>query len=473
MKFNKKYIGKIFRDFLTKKSNQISKNKTEIKNLVRESKLYEIYKINIKERLFAEKINFKNFGLQNLNSKKLRQIFSKDGFNNLQDKVEVAFKKITFDESLLKQSDFWLKSVTWALVGTSTFGLAWLGLAKTDEVVMAIGKLEPKGDVKEIQIPIGGVIDEILVKSGDKVQKDQILVQLDKETTFEEFKALEYALVKKELQLEKNLSILNLKNSQIEQESSIISEQIRNAKEKKEINSYLLTQLENLHNEGGISKFQYLEQKMKHSEVISDLSKLTIERDRKLNILAQEIEQLESDQARIRSEIVGLKSKLIGTSVTLKYQSLKAPVSGIIFDLKPTTEGYVAQSSEPIMKIVPFNDLEADIEIPSNKIGFVKVGMPVEINIDSFPSSDFGVLNGKIKSIGSDALVPSQLEQRPDYRYPAIVELDTQKLELKNGKSLPLQVGMSLSTNIKLRKVSYLKLLLGGFSRKVDSLKNF
>ena len=473
MKFNKKNIGNFFKDFLTKKSDQISKNKSEIKNLVRESKLYEIYKINIKNRLLAKKINFKKFGLQNLNSKNLRQIFSKDGFNNLQDKVEVAFKKITFDESLLKQSDFWLKSVTWALVGTSTFGLAWLGLAKTDEVVIAIGKLEPKGDVKEIQIPIGGVIDEILVKSGDKVQKDQILVQLDKETTFEEFKALEYALAKKELQLEKNLSIFNLKNSQIEQESSLITEQIRNAKEKKEINSYLLTQLENLYYEGGISRFQYLEQKMKHSEVVSDVSKLTIEKERKLNVLAQEIEQLESDQARIRSEIVGLKSKLIGTSVTLKYQSLKAPVSGIIFDLKPTTEGYVAQSSEPIMKIVPFDDLEADIEIPSNKIGFVKVGMPVEINIDSFPSSDFGVLNGNIKSIGSDALVPSQLEQRPDYRYPAIVELDTQKLELKDGKSLPLQVGMSLSTNIKLRKVSYLKLLLGGFSRKVDSLKNF
>ena len=31
------------------------------------------------------------------------------------------------------------------------------------------------------------------------------------------------------------------------------------------------------------------------------------------------------------------------------------------------------------------------------KIGFVKVGMPVEISIDSFPSSDFGVLEGKVK----------------------------------------------------------------------------
>ena len=90
--------------------------------------------------------------------------------------------------------------------------------------------------------------------------------------------------------------------------------------------------------------------------------------------------------------------------MTLKYQSLKSPVAGIVFDLKPTTEGYVAQSSEPIMKIVPYDDLEADIEIPSNKIGFVKVGMPVEISIDSYPASDFGSLKGKIESIGSDVL---------------------------------------------------------------------
>ena len=150
---------------------------------------------------------------------------------------------------------------------------------------------------------------------------------------------------------------------------------------------------------------------------------------------------------------------------------MESPVTGIVFDLKPTTEGYVAQSSEPIMKIVPFDDLEADIEIPSNKIGFVKVGMPVDISIDSFPSTDFGVLQGKIKSIGSDDLVPSQADQRPEYRFPAVVQLDNQKLKLKNGKSLPLQVGMSLTANIKLRKVSYIKLILRGLSNRVDAIK--
>ena len=164
---------------------------------------------------------------------------------------------------------------------------------------------------------------------------------------------------------------------------------------------------------------------------------------------------------------------MIAAKVTLKYQSLKSPVSGIVFDLKPTTEGYVAQSSEPIMKIVPFDDLEADIEIPSNKIGFVKLGMPVEINIDSFPSSDFGVLEGKVKKIGSDALAPSQIEQRTEYKYPATIELEEQTFKLQDGSSLPLQVGMSLSANIKLRKVSYLQLLFSNFEKKTDALKSF
>ena len=107
----------------------------------------------------------------------------------------------------------------------------------------------------------------------------------------------------------------------------------------------------------------------------------------------------------------------------------------------------------------------------TDKIGFVKVGMPVEISIDSFPASDFGVLEGKVKKIGSDALPPSQIDQRTEYRFPATIRLENQSLKLDDGSSLPLQVGMSLSANIKLRKVSYLRLLLSNFKSKADSLK--
>jgi len=392
-------------------------------------------------------------------------------FNKAQDKIEKSFKTISFDESLLKQSGFWLKSVTWTLISTSTFSLLWLGFAKTEEVVVAIGKLEPKGDVKDIQIPIGGVIEEILVESGDNVEKNQVLVQLDREASLEKFKSFQNALDEKELQLEKNNSILSLKREQKQQELTLINEKIRSTAEKKEMNLELLNKLEELYQEGGISKFKFVEYKIKHDSIESELSKLKIEKEISAGVINQELKKLESQQALIRAEIASLKSELIAAKVTLKYQSLLSPVSGIVFDLKPTTEGYVAQSSEPIMKIVPFDDLEADIEIPSNKIGFVKVGMPVEISIDSFPSSDFGVLKGNVKRIGSDALAPSQLEQRTEYKFPATIELEEQIFKLQNGSSLPLQVGMSLSANIKLRKVSYLQLLFSTFDNKTDALK--
>lgn len=121
------------------------------------------------------------------------------------------------------------------------------------------------------------------------------------------------------------------------------------------------------------------------------------------------------------------------------------------------------------MKIVPYNNLRAKVEIDSSKIGFVSVGKPVDLSIDSFPSSDFGVLHGTVTRIGSDALPPDQLKQT--YRYPAEIELASQQLNVRSGAKLPLQVGMSLTANIKLRKVSYLQLLLGEFKDKTESLR--
>ena len=414
------------------------------------------YTSKIKDKV---KLGLKDFGIDEYAYKAQKYL------NKAQDKIEKSFKQISFDESLLKQSSFWFKSVTWTLIGTSSFALIWLGVAKTDEVVVALGKLEPKGDVKDIQIPIGGVIEEILVESGDRVDANQILVQLDKEASFEKYKSFQNALEEKEFQLEKTSSILSLKRDQKEQELLLVQEKIRSSTEKKDMNLVLLNKLEELYEEGGISKFKYFEYKINYDDIVSKLSQLKIEKERSAGLLNQEIKKLESEQARIRAEIASLKSELIAARVTLKYQSLKSPVSGIVFDLKPTTEGYVAQSSEPIMKIVPFDDLEADIEIPSNKIGFVKVGMPVDISIDSFPSSDFGVIVGNVKKIGSDALPPSQIDQRTEYRFPATIRLENQSLKLEDGSSLPLQVGMSLTANIKLRKVSYLQLLFNSFEK--------
>ena len=67
--------------------------------------------------------------------------------------------------------------------------------------------------------------------------------------------------------------------------------------------------------------------------------------------------------------------------------------------------------------------------------------------------------------------IPKSISDQLGPYFPGRIKLDTQTLILRNGRILPLQVGMSLKANIKLRRVSYLKLLLGTFKDKSDSLK--
>jgi HlyD family secretion protein len=359
------------------------------------------------------------------------------------------------EEVVLQQSRFLARTLTWALIGCTGFALAWLSLAQTEEVVVAPGKLEPIGDVKTIQVPVGGVLDEMLVKDGERVGKGQVLMRLDNEAT----KDRELSLIKtisakqqqqqlKEVELQRYLNFNDTEQAVLRQ--NLVLEQ------------EILGRLESLKKVGASAELQYLQQRNRVRDVEGELAKTSVDRQRQVAILEQSVQQL-------RGELADLQSKLTELRVNIRYQDIRSPVDGVVFDLKPTGPGFVAQGSEPVMKIVPYNNLKAKVEIDSSKIGFVRVGKPVDISIDSFPSTDFGVLQGTVKRIGSDALPPDQLKQT--YRYPAEIQLASQQLQLKGGATLPLQVGMSLTANIKLRKVSYLQLLLGEFKNKTDSLK--
>lgn len=359
------------------------------------------------------------------------------------------------EELALQQSRFLARTLTWTLIGCTGLAVAWLALAKTEEVVVAPGKLEPIGNVKVVQMPVGGVLDAMLVKDGERVKNGQVLLRLDNEATLDRQRSLILTITAKEEQLRlKTVELaryLNLNDT----EQGVLG---RNRNLEQEI----LDRLESLQKQGATAELQFLQQRNKVKEVQGELDKTRVDRLRQSAIVEQAIEQL-------KGELADLRSKLTELRVNIRYQDIRSPVDGVVFDLKPTGPGFVAQGSEPIMKIVPYANLLAKVEIPSDKIGFVRVGKPAEISIDSFPSSDFGVIEGTVKEIGSDALPPDQLKQT--YRFPAQIQLSRQTLKLKSGQVLPLQVGMSLTANIKLRKVTYLQLLLSDFKDKTDSLK--
>ncbi|MBR8830151.1 MAG: Leukotoxin export protein LtxD [Chroococcopsis gigantea SAG 12.99] len=196
------------------------------------------------------------------------------------------------------------------------------------------------------------------------------------------------------------------------------------------------------------------------SEIDSQLSKIIVDNNKKIAELDGQISRAQQ---------------------TIKYQELKAPIDGVVFDLK-AAPGFVPQPSqaEALMKIVPAGCpdgtvskdgcLVAEVDVTNEDIGFVNVGQKADIRIDSFSYSEYGDIKGKVINVGSDALPPDQ--DHRFYRFPVKVSLNSQSLNLNGGEKLPLQSGMSVSVNIKVNENrTVMSLFTELFTKKVDSLK--
>jgi hemolysin D len=140
-----------------------------------------------------------------------------------------------------------------------------------------------------------------------------------------------------------------------------------------------------------------------------------------------------------------------------------------VFDLKANTAGYVASNTEPMLKIVPSQNYKAKVYIRNQDIGFVREGMMADVRLDSFPFSEFGDIKGKVTWVGDDALPPTP--ERQFVSFPAEIELQSQTMRVR-GKDVPLQSGMSLSVNLKVRDRSVISLFLDSFNSNVEPFKN-
>ena len=363
------------------------------------------------------------------------------------------------NSELMKPSKSWLQAVIWTLVGTAGFAIGWLAIAKTDEVVVATGKLEPLGSVKPIQMPMGGVVEDILVKEGDLVKANQVLLRLDTEADEDRRDTLAQTIKLKQEQLQ-------LKQQERKQYLELNSTEQKVLEENLLLQRELLDRYQKLADQGASPEIQLLQQKDRVQQVLGELQQIKVDRRRQQAQQDQQIQSLKSDLAELRSQRTG-------QVVKLRYQEIRSPVDGVVFEMKPTATGFVAQGSEPVMTIVPIDTLEARVEVPSDKIGFIYQGQSSDLSIDSYSANDFGILEGVVRKIGSDALPPNPALGQSFYRFPVDIQLKNQSLVLKDGQTLPLQVGMSLTANIKLRKVSYLQLILKSFGDSTQSLREF
>jgi hemolysin D len=289
-----------------------------------------------------------------------------------------------------------------------------------------------------------------------------------------------------------------LEVSQFQQQLSQTQAQLASARSSLAIDEKIYSDLKPLLDDGGISRVQVVRQEQAVIESQAEVNRLAQEELRiqyqisqaqqrfantvatsgkdLLDRIADNNKQIANIDSQLNktildneNQIAETEKRLSDAQLTLRYQELRAPTDGVVFDLQAKGQGYVANSNEPILKIVPGTGLVANVYITNQDIGFVSEGMPADVRIDTFPFSEFGDVKGTIVNIGSDALPPDQEYRFP--RFPARIELDRQALSVR-GSEIPLQSGMSVSANIITRKRTVLSIFLDQFTRKTDSLKN-
>ena len=213
---------------------------------------------------------------------------------------------------------------------------------------------------------------------------------------------------------------------------------------------------------GGISRNSYLQQLNRLQELKAEVSTLQSERSRLLGVISANINNL-------NRQIISLTAELDTIVEAISFRTIKSPYSGTIFDLRVSPSSVVS-NSEVLLKIVPENKLEASVRILDSDIGFVKVGQAASVSVDSFPSGEFGYINGTLSTIGIDVLPPDSVNSM---RYfPAVINLKEQSV-LSGTRILNLQSGMGLSANIKLRSRPVITLLTDIFTRQSEGLKRF
>lgn len=357
--------------------------------------------------------------------------------------------------STLEQSKYIANKIVLVITVSSGLGLLLLIFAKTDQVIIVQGELQPISRVREIKIPISGVVEKIFVQDGDYVNKKQRLLKLDDNLA----KERNQNIIKK-IKIKNNE--LEFKNIEFNQSIKIILNDIKNLKKVINIEDNNLKRFDLLLKEGAISKYDYDEQKIKLIDLKTKLISQNSLTNVKENQFKQQIKLIEND-------IIDYTNELDNVNEKLKYSYVSSPISGYIFDLKAKDKGYVLNPNSEIMRIVPDNDLEAIIYINSGDIGFVDTGRTAEISIDSYPSSDFGVINGIVSFISQNS--SNIYSNNNNLFFEAKVNLENQYLKSVSGKNLPLKPGMTITANIKLRRLSYLQILFNLFTDKAKSIK--
>jgi len=355
---------------------------------------------------------------------------------------------------VLRQSPVWAKSLAAVFISLGTLAIVGGFLFKIDEVVTVQGQLQAVDGSAEVMTPIGGQVDEVFFKDGEFVEKGKLLVRFDTTAAAKESETLTRMIALEESKLQQQMLVLSSRRDVLNQRLELLREKLSTKQE-------IVRSLEGLVSEGGFQRIPFLEETDKLLELRTQVSQV-----------AEEMEQLsfQINQTSLESErsISEMRNKLVQANLQLRYQNVRAPADGIVFDPQAKAQS-VVRPGDRILTLVPQDKLYARVFIPNKDIGFVKPGQEAKVRVDAFPFTRYGEVPGKVENVGADALPPD--ETNPGYRFPAKIQLERPYLE-SQGIKVPLRSGMAVTTNLKLREKPVISLLSDLFVNQFDAVKS-
>lgn len=385
--------------------------------------------------------------------------------------------------------------ITWVIMIFFVVALAWALIGKVDIVVSAPGRLITSGHTKVIQPLNTGIIQTIYVKEGQTVQQGDILVELKPDSAIADQQRIDNELTtlnQDKLRLETALTWIKnnksnskaipeilkplqrqLLHSQWQQHQSQLTtlkhEQNKYRSERdsieQQVQKYqailpILTKraekLKLLSEKQYLQEDQYLEIEQQRLTTYHDL-KASQQRTKELTAAVAEVAgQIEQAKKAFNSQLLtelqeatrqyqSLSQEKIKAKATRQAQTLIAPVSGVVQQLVLHTEGGVVTPAQQLMVIVPNqHDLEVEAMVANLDIGFVKENQAVEIKIDAFPFTKYGVIDGTLTHLSNDAIADEQL----GLIYKAQVTMAKMDIQVEN-KLVKLSPGMTVAVEIK------------------------
>ena len=353
----------------------------------------------------------------------------------------------------------------------------WAYNSPLEEVSRGQGNVIPSSGEQVIQSLDPGIITEMKVKAGDVVEKGQVLLKLDDTRSSAVLRESEAKVANLEamvarLRAEAHGTQLSfpkgISNELIQREQAAYAARRRSVVE-------AVRDLAN--SKASLDREINITAPMVKQGVVSEVELLRMQRqshDLALQIAERRnkyAEEANNQLVQSESELAQAKENMAMRADPVDRSLVRAPMRGIVKDIKINTVGGVVNAGQDIMTIVPLDDkLLVEAYINPRDVAFIHPGLPAVVKISAYDYAIYGGLDGKVTLISPDTMSnqarTDQLKLDPNQVYYRIlVQTDGNNLKDKNGKSLPIIPGMIATVDVKTGEKTVFQYLIKPITR--------